>query len=264
MSVYTVFGVEEVYDAFDEYEHANPHAPFSVEADSVDEAVERGTRDLRQWIEYEREGFWASGWFVPRIILVADDNGDLVLDARGSLIRDWPFKSDDRGVIPPGQLPTRICFLSYNHLDELFAARLYRGLLRQNFICWYAPERPEMPGHGRVERDQVLRQRIASGISAAHIVIVVVSETALASAWVEFEVSSAIEGRRLNGRPSVIGLALSRVGTRTEWLIQIETDGPLRDFSQWQDDAWFDLAVRAFASELDAIYARYSTLRRLS
>ena len=62
MPVFVVRGVEHVYDAFDEYEHANPLSA-RVSAESLAMALARGPEWLQALVDERRTGFHSSGMF---------------------------------------------------------------------------------------------------------------------------------------------------------------------------------------------------------
>src|SRR4051812_13677928 len=74
MPIYTIVGVEHVYDALDEYEHTNPLPAIQVKAASGDEAHTKGAQALSSLVtDIRREGgFLSSGTFVSQIIEVRD------------------------------------------------------------------------------------------------------------------------------------------------------------------------------------------------
>ena len=85
---YIIRGSEEVYDAFDEFEHANPMDPIEVRALSIDGAVDEGMKILQQKINQERfeAGFVSSvgsscgqyGMYVARVDEVLDTAGNVL------------------------------------------------------------------------------------------------------------------------------------------------------------------------------------------
>ena len=253
MSTYSVFGVEEVYDAFDEYEHANAVPPFAVYADSLDEAKAKGVEAIWQYIKWTREGFFSSGEFVPRVIQIADESGRLVFNDPQQLVRTWPFSSDETSLIPSNGLPTRVCFISYNSRDEGFARSLHNQLLKFRYLTWFAPERLDMPRRRFVE-EQLIKSRIADGIRAARIVLVAISEHSLASSWVAFEVLTAIESEKLRKRPAIIGLQIAPVASEGQWLSELRIRHSIRDFSQWQNSVWFREQAEDLARDMNAIF----------
>lgn len=244
MRKYTIFGVEEVYDAFDEYEHANALPSFCVYATSVTEAVSEGHRLLEMFIDYNqkysREGFLNSGMFIPNVIQIGDEEGNIVYDRSSDLIRSWPFSSDERNLIPR-KLPTQICFLSYSHKDTPFVLKLLAAIKQYSLLPWFDLERPDMP-NGRPEEDEILRQRIIEGIISASVFIVTISDNSLASKWVEMEVLTALEKTQI-----VFGIQISPITiTAPSWLMELQLRQKLLDFKEWQNNAWWKEQSKLF------------------
>jgi hypothetical protein len=77
-ATYMIKGAEEVYDAFDEYEHDKEHPPFRVEAASLEEAIEAATRQLQEKIDFERGLFVNLGTYIAKVREVSDVNGKIV------------------------------------------------------------------------------------------------------------------------------------------------------------------------------------------
>ncbi|MEK6887958.1 MAG: hypothetical protein AABX14_03375 [Candidatus Aenigmatarchaeota archaeon] len=78
---YTIEAVEEVHDAFDEFEHYNFRPDVTVEADSTDEAIAIGGRLHQEAVERERRegGFMGSGSFYAIVTRVLK-NGQVVFE----------------------------------------------------------------------------------------------------------------------------------------------------------------------------------------
>jgi len=80
LSTYNIRGVEHVYDAFDEYEHANELPLLEVSASSLDAALERGREVLQARVNEQRRrgGFLSSGMFIAEVAEVLDESGKIV------------------------------------------------------------------------------------------------------------------------------------------------------------------------------------------
>lgn len=260
MSHYTVIGVEEVYDALDDYEHANMLPPVGVDADSLESAISQGIEGFEQYIAETRKGFFSSGMFIPKVLQVLDDEGYLVFQDSQYLVRIWPYSSDERGLIEQVPkvgnrvTPQRLCFISYNHKDEAFARQMYSHLLRRRYFCWYAPENPSMPQIS-LEHNQVLREKLAKAIRAAGVILVAVSEHSASSTWVEFEILTAFEEANRHGVPAVFGLQISPPTSDSHWIVELNHQGRIRDYSRWQDPGWFVSAVDILAEDMAGFLA---------
>ncbi len=87
----------------------------------------------------------------------------------------------------PRQQKTRYhsCFISYASSDEDFAERLYSDLQRRGVRCWFARE--DIPTGAK------FRQAIDEGIREREKVLLILSQHAVRSRWVEKEVETAFE-----------------------------------------------------------------------
>jgi hypothetical protein len=253
---YTVFGVEEVYDAFDVFEHSNPLAPVVVDADSLEDAKSAGIKKLWNEICVLRAGFWSSGDFVPCVTQIVDADGYLLYQDTSKLVRSWPFASDERGVAqsaPPPQNGARVCFLSYNNRDEKFARLLFNELLTYRFLCWFAPERPEMPRIERVE-NIALAHILAEAICSARVVLIIISDHSVKSDWVHFEVTKAMEHNDTAMMPQLIGLRIQRVDVTAPWIPQLVENHTVLDFVEWRDGSWFRIQVANLAKRITSMF----------
>ena len=80
------------------------------------------------------------------------------------------------------------CFISYSAKDQGFAERLYESLQNEGVRCWFAPH--DMPIGAKIidAIDEAIRLRDK--------VLLVLSEGAIASDWVEGEVTRALDEER--------------------------------------------------------------------
>ena len=80
------------------------------------------------------------------------------------------------------------CFISYSSKDEEFAERLHADLQNKGVRCWFAPH--DMPIGAKIldTIDEAIRLRDK--------VLLVLSEGAIASDWVEDEVTKALDEER--------------------------------------------------------------------
>lgn len=77
---YIVKCVEEVLDAFDEFERDNPMKPINVSAKSLEEAISLGRTLSQSEIDvYRREGgYLSSGTFTANVVEVTDKEGNVL------------------------------------------------------------------------------------------------------------------------------------------------------------------------------------------
>jgi restriction system protein len=77
MQFYSIFGVEHVYDAFDEYEHTNPLPMVQVKAATEAEMRAKAQHALSALVTETRRkgGFLSTGSFVAQIVEIRDASG---------------------------------------------------------------------------------------------------------------------------------------------------------------------------------------------
>lgn len=80
---FIVEGVEDVYDAFDEFEHSKECDPVIVEAGSLDQAIKKGEKIIQEGIDrYRRKGGYMSvGMFIGRATKVKNVNGEVLYNS---------------------------------------------------------------------------------------------------------------------------------------------------------------------------------------
>ena len=81
-NLYIVAGVEEVYDAFDEFEHSNAIDPVEVKASSIEDAITKGRKILQSKIDGSRRkgGFMTHGSFSASVTKVLDLKGNVLYE----------------------------------------------------------------------------------------------------------------------------------------------------------------------------------------
>lgn len=241
MPQFTVMGIEEVYDAFDDYEHSNRLPPMGVTAISIEEAMKEGEHALKNYIEETRKGFWSSGWFTPQVVQVVDEDGYLVFEDRQA----WKRTGIDEDYLVPLipelriiQKKLRSCFLSYNSKNEDFANYIYQKLKERHYACWYAPIAPEMTKH-QFEQVGFIKKKLAEAISITRLFLVALSRESVASPWVQFEVQTALTEEQRQGNARVIGLAIEPPVTKRQWIQELINRKRILDFSEWKNSSRF-------------------------
>jgi len=121
------------------------------------------------------------------------------------------------------------CFISYSSQDEEFTRRLYTDLQDQGVRCWYAPEDMKIGDKIRVRIDEVIRLHEK--------LLIVLSDTSVASDWVEKEVETAFE-KEWNNKETVlfpIRLDDAVMDCETGWAADIRRTRHIGDFGKWKD-----------------------------
>jgi uncharacterized protein YjbI with pentapeptide repeats len=137
------------------------------------------------------------------------------------------------------------CFISYSSKDQEFAERLYADLQAKGVRCWYAPE--------DLKIGDKFRQRIDDAIRVHDKLLVVLSETSVASSWVESEVESAFEKERGSENKTVlfpIRLDDAVMETGKAWAADIRRTRHMGDFSHWQDHNSYQKAFQRLLRDL--------------
>lgn len=139
------------------------------------------------------------------------------------------------------------CLLSYATEDQMFAEKLYADLQRKGVSCWFAP-------HDLRIGDK-LRTQIYEAIQGKDKLLLILSEHAVKSEWVEREVELAFERERQP--PGALVLFPMRLDnavmqTNTAWAGDIRRIRFIGDFRQWQDEAVYQRALQRLLRDLQA------------
>jgi hypothetical protein len=243
---YKVYGVEHVYDAFDEYEHANPLAPLPLTAASVADALDQASTALQSSVNDARRGFFTSGSFAVEVIRIVDSDGYCIFQNSAGLKRYFGGLLEDASTAWADQrdIPFVSCFLSYNRNDEAFTRQLYRDLSRLRLSCWFAP----------VDlRTDHLERALKQAIENTDKLLIVLSEHSLASRWVTFEAEHALAKERGANSRLLFPLLLDRsaIDSDVAWVRDVHDRGYAVDFSGWQDQ-------RVYGKALDELVAGFT------
>ena len=133
------------------------------------------------------------------------------------------------------QKPTFL--ISYSSKDEQFTKRLYEDLKAMGFDCWFAPH--DLPIGAKI------RTGIDDAIKTHDKVLLVLSEHAIQSAWVEKEVDTTFEREVAIGRPLLLPISLNSevLLTTKSWAADIRRQRNIGDFSGWQDGDKYSAAL---------------------
>jgi uncharacterized protein YjbI with pentapeptide repeats len=123
------------------------------------------------------------------------------------------------------------CFISYAHQDEALAQRLYKDLQDKGVRCWFAPHdlKPGTLFHGGIE----------NAIHAHEVVLLLLSEHAIASNWIAYEVETARNRQARERRDLLFPLRLDEtiLLAKDDWAVRLRESQHIGDFTNWQDDA---------------------------
>lgn len=121
------------------------------------------------------------------------------------------------------------CFISYSSKDEVVARRLHADLQAQGVRCWFAPEDMKI--------GDKIRHRIDEAIHLQEKVLLLLSEHALASDWVEDEVEIANAKERKQKREVLFPVRLDDTVMQTDeaWARKLRETRHIGNFTNWTD-----------------------------
>jgi hypothetical protein len=121
------------------------------------------------------------------------------------------------------------CFISYSSKDELFAERLHADLQNKGVRCWFAPH--DMPIGAKIidALDEAIRLRDK--------VLLILSEGAIASDWVEGEVTRALDEERTRKQIVLLPVRIddSVMQTSEGWARLLRGQRNVGDFTGWKE-----------------------------
>jgi hypothetical protein len=138
------------------------------------------------------------------------------------------------------------CFISYSSKDQAFAERLYADLQSKNVRCWYAPEDLKIGDH--------YHQRIDESIRLYDKLVLILSDHALQSAWVEREVVAAREKEDREKRQVLFPLRLDEtvMETTKAWAADVRRRWHIGDFTRWKDHDEYQKGLKRLLRDLKA------------
>ena len=136
------------------------------------------------------------------------------------------------------------CFISYSSKDDEFAQRLHADLQNKGVRCWFAPH--DMPIGARIldAIDEAIRLRDK--------VLLILSADAIASDWVEDEVSKAFAEER--DRKQVILFPIRLDDTVMQepepWARKLRDQRNIGDFTSWKDHDAYQKGLQRLLRDL--------------
>jgi uncharacterized protein YjbI with pentapeptide repeats len=136
------------------------------------------------------------------------------------------------------------CFISYSSKDEDFAHRLYADLQNEGVRCWFAPHDLKIGARTLDAIDEAIRLRDK--------VLLILSKAALASDWVEDEVSKAFAEERDRKQTVLFPIRLDNaVMNSTEaWARKLRDQLNIGDFTRWKDHDAYQESFRRVVRDL--------------
>jgi hypothetical protein len=123
------------------------------------------------------------------------------------------------------------CFISYAHRDETLARRLYQDLQDKGVRCWFAPHDLQ-PG-------TYFHRGITDAIHFHEKILLLLSEHAIQSGWVEHEVETTLSREIKEKRQLLFPIRLDHAVLQTQesWAARLRDTRHIGDFTHWQHDA---------------------------
>jgi TIR domain/Pentapeptide repeats (8 copies) len=181
---------------------------------------------------------------------------------RGCGLNDWEIEATK--LYQPGLTPTQIdsivyrisdlradpsiqfysCFISYASQDQTFAEHLYSNLQNKGVRCWYAPEDMKIGDE--------FRSRIDTSIHHHDRLLLILSEHAIKSRWVQKEVETAFEKEARENRIVLFPLRLDDAIIQVDvgWAADIRRQRHIGDFTQWKEHDAYQYAFTRLLRDL--------------
>lgn len=139
------------------------------------------------------------------------------------------------------------CFISYSSKDEVLAQRLHADLQGKGVRCWFAP-------HDLKIGDKTL-PRIDEAIHLQDKLLLLLSEHAIASDWVEHEVETALARERRDKRTILFPIRVDDAilaSLHTGWAALVQNERNIGDFTSWKDHDSYQQAFERLLRDLKA------------
>jgi uncharacterized protein YjbI with pentapeptide repeats len=138
------------------------------------------------------------------------------------------------------------CFISHSSKDKEFAEKLYKDLQNSGVRCWFSPEHMKIGDR--------IRNTIDDSIRLHDKLLLILSETSVASQWVEQEVETALEKERERKIDVLFPIRLDDtvINERSGWPSLIKKTRYIGDFCQWKYPSDYRVALNRLLSDLRA------------
>jgi hypothetical protein len=136
------------------------------------------------------------------------------------------------------------CFISYSSKDQKFADRLHADLQNKGVRCWFAPHDLPIGAKTWDAIDEAIRLRDK--------VLLILSRHAIASDWVEDEVTKAFAEERTRKQLVLFPIRLDDVVMETTeaWAGKLRDNRNIGDFRRWKDHDAYQKALERVLRDL--------------
>ena len=138
------------------------------------------------------------------------------------------------------------CFISYSSKDDEFVHRLHADLQDKGVRCWFAPEDMKIGAKILDTLDQAIR--------LGDKVLLVLSESSIASDWVEDEVTKAFAEESQRGGTVLFPVRVDEAVFATEeaWALKLRDNRNIGDFRAWKDHDRYQESFERLLRDLKA------------
>lgn len=138
------------------------------------------------------------------------------------------------------------CFISYSAQDSIFAQKLYEDLRKNDVRCWFAPE--------SLRIGDKIWDSIDSAISLHDRLLLVLSNAAIDSEWVEDEVTRAFAEERERGEVVLMPIRIddSVMSTNEAWASKLRNSRNIGDFRNWHTEGLYEKSLGNLLNDLHA------------
>jgi uncharacterized protein YjbI with pentapeptide repeats len=138
------------------------------------------------------------------------------------------------------------CFISYSAKDQLFAERLYADLQNKGVRCWFSPHDLTIGAKTWDAIDEAIRLRDK--------LLVILSEAAISSDWVEDEVTKALAEERLRKQLVLFPIRIDNavMSTGEPWAVKLRDQRNIGDFRQWRKPEAYQTGLERLLRDLKA------------
>jgi len=139
------------------------------------------------------------------------------------------------------------CFISYSTKDQLFVERLHADLQNKNVRCWFAPHDLPIGAKTWDAIDEAIRRRDK--------VLLVLSQAAIDSDWVEDEVSKAYAEERERKTLVLFPIRIddSVMTTNEAWARKLRDQRNIGDFLRWNEPSEYNKSLERVLRDLKSI-----------
>ncbi len=138
------------------------------------------------------------------------------------------------------------CFISYSTKDQEVADHVNRELRSAGVRCWLATE--------ELKVGDKFRTRIDQSIKSSDRLLLILSDHAVASSWVESEVEAALEKERIHGDTVLFPVRVddSVMDAQQPWAAEIRRTRHIGDLRRWTDPEEFRKTIQRLLRDLRA------------